>query len=133
MKSCAFCQKEMSLVDHANKDLLDVYICADCQQPEHDTRYRQICYKDEEPVLATTIHIDDFYVILNYAFSFITRRTNFTTIFRKAIGAIDSDLDLAPIVWIPSLPVVDLDIIIRLPYHDIKALKKKLQIYTLFS
>ena len=133
MKECVFCHKEMAIIDHANKDLLDIYSCGDCKQPEHTTQYRHVCYKDEEPILATTIHVDEFYIILNYAFSFISRRTNYTTIYRKVIGAIDTNWDLEPVVEAANVKAFDMDIIVQLPYDDIEALKKKLQIYILFS
>lgn len=112
---CGFCHKPLEIVNHTNSDLFDVYLCEGCLSPEFYTRFRRVCYKGKKEVLANTIRIDDFYVVLNYSFNFPGSRTNFTQI-HKGIKLI-----------------FELDFILRLPWHDPALIKQKLQIYTTFS
>ncbi len=130
---CGFCHKVLDIINHTNSELFDVYLCEGCLKPNFDTRFRQVCYKGQQEVLANTIRIDEFFIVLNYSFNFITTRTNFTQIYRKVIGELNDSLDLVPITWTHDLPVFDLDFIVRLPLHDPALAKQKLQIYTTFS
>lgn len=130
---CGFCNKIPEQVDHANREMFDVYLCAGCKKPDFDTRYRIVCYKGYPDILAVTVRLDEYYIILNHNFNYTTRRTKYTTIYKKVIGSINYSLDLEPITWGPEEPVCDLDFLVKLPLHDPAAVKRKLQIYTLFS
>lgn len=131
---CGFCNKSMDIISHTNSDLFDIYLCEGCIKPGFDTRFRQVCYKDEEYVLATTIRLDEFFIVLNYAFNYTNRRTNYTQVYRKnVIGELNDSLDLQPITWGPDLPAFDLDFIMILPLHNPAEAKRKLEIYTTFS
>lgn len=129
---CGFCDKPMRKIEHVNKDMFDIFLCEGCQ-PGLTTRYRHVLYTGREGILATTVRIDEYFVILNYAFNFTTRRTNFTKVYKHILGELNDDLDLEPLQWTPNEPVFDIDFIIRLPLHDIAACKQKLAIYTTFS
>ncbi len=128
---CGFCNKIPEIINHTNSDFLDVYLCEGCLKPNFETRFRHVTYKGYTEILATTIRIDDFFVVLNYAFNFTNRRTNYTQIFKKVIGTIGADIE--PITFGPDRPVCDLDWVIELPSHDPALLKQKLRIYTTFS
>lgn len=130
---CGFCHQVPDVRNHTNSDLLDLYICEGCVKPNFDTRFRHVTYKDEPYILATTIRIDEWFIILNYAFNYTNKRTNYTQIYKKVIGELDSSLDLAPITWGPDRPVCDLDFVMKLPLHNPALVKQKLQIYTTFS
>lgn len=132
-KVCGFCNKPMALSEHANKDMLDVYLCAGCIKPAFDTRFRQVYYPGENELLATQFRLDEFHVVINYAFNFTNRRVRYTTIYKKAIGFVESSTDLAPLTWDTDHPVHDFDMIVRFPFHDPVLLKNKLELYTLFS
>lgn len=129
---CGFCDRIMEKIEHQNKDLFDVYLCENCI-PGFSTRYRQLFYKGEAELLAATIRIDEYFVVLNHAFNYTSRRTNYTKIYKKVIGELNDSLDLEPLTWGPDLPVFELDFILRLPLHDIAACRQKLSIYTTFS
>ncbi len=131
--TCGFCHKVPEIINHTNSDLLDVYLCEGCIKPNYDTRFRHVCYKGETEILATTVRIDEFFVVINYHFNFTTRRTNYTRIYKKIIGILNGQLDLEPITWGPDLPVCDLDFIVKLPWDNPALVKEKLQIYTTFS
>lgn len=133
IKPCGFCGQIPEQIDHANRDLFDIYLCVGCIKPDYDTRYRQVTYKGYPDALAITFRIDEFYVVMNYFFNYTTRRNNYTTIYKKPLGNIDSSIDLEPIIWDPDLPVCDLDMVLEFPFHDPALLKQKLQIYTVFS
>jgi hypothetical protein len=115
MHECGFCHKELEVVNHTNSDLFDVYLCENCMKPGFYTRFRKVCYKGYPEVLATTIRIDEFYVVLNYCFHLSSQRSNYTQI-HKGITL-----------------VFDLDFILHLPLHDPALTKRKLEIYTTFS
>jgi hypothetical protein len=132
IQQCGFCNKQMEKIEHANKEMFDVFLCEGCQ-PNYTTRYRQLFYKGEFEVLATTIRIDEYFVVLNHSFNFTSRRTNYTKIYKKIIGELNDSLDLEPLTWGPDLPVFDLDFILSLPLHDVAACRQKLSIYTTFS
>lgn len=131
---CGFCDQLMEKIEHTNKDMFDVFLCEGCQKG-YTTRFRQLLYKGEYEILAETIRIDEYFIVLNYSFNYTTRRTNFTKIYRskEMIGEMNGDLELEPMMWTPNLPVFDLDFILRLPLHDVAACKQKLSIYTTFS
>lgn len=134
MKICKFCNKDMNKIDHHNPELFDVYLCEDCLAPSYATRYRELYRAGEEELLAVTVRLDEFYVVINHAFNYTTKRTNFTVVYKNAIGAITRSLDLEPITcWDSDLPVCDLDQVLSLPFDDPAALKHKLQVYALFS
>ncbi len=132
IQECGFCDQLMEKIEHTNKDMFDVFLCEGCQKG-FGTRYRQIFYAGETELLATTLRIDEYFVVLNYAFNFTTRRTNYTKIYKKVIGELNDSLDLEPITWGPDEPVFELDFIISLPLHEIAVCKQKLAIYTTFS
>lgn len=132
IQECGFCDQLMEKTEHVNSKMFDVFLCAGCQ-PGFDTRYRQVFYYGEYELLATTIRVDEYYIVLNYSFNYTTRRTNYTTIYKKVLGTLDANMDLEPITWGPDLPFADLDFIVDLPLHDIPALKEKLSIYATFS
>lgn len=132
-KVCPFCHKNMAKIEHHNPELFDVFLCENCLFPDYMTRYRQVYYANEQELLATTIRIDEYYVVCNYAFNFSSKRTNFTTIFKNVIGALTNSLDLEPLTWDSDEPVCDLDLVINLPFHDPALLKSKLRLYTLLS
>jgi len=115
MGKCGFCHKELEIVNHTNSDLFDVYLCEKCLEPEFGTRYREVSYKGQKEILATTIRIDEYYIVLNYNLNLSAQRTNFTQIHKGIVL------------------IFDLDFILRLPLHDPALAKRKLQIYTTFS
>jgi len=130
---CGFCHKTPDIVNHTNSDMFDIYLCEGCL-PDFNTRFRQVCYKGETEVLAITIRLDEFFIVLNYKFNFTSKRTNYTQIYRKGvIGELNDSLDLQPITWGPDVPAFDLDFVLQLPLHDPALTKQKLQIYTTFS
>jgi hypothetical protein len=133
MKVCKFCNKDMNKIDHHNPELFDVYLCEDCLAPDYTTRYREIYHAGEENLLAVTVRVDEYYVVMNHAFNYTTKRTNFTIVYKNPIGEITGSLDLEPLIWDSDIPVCDFDQILNLPFHDPVALKQKLQVYILFS
>lgn len=112
---CGFCHKNMEIVNHTNRELFDVYLCEECTDSEMFTRYRHVCYHGSNEVLATTIRIDEYYVVLNHCFHLSSQRSNYTQI------------------HIGITMIFDLDFILRLPLHNPALAKRKLQIYTTFS
>lgn len=112
---CGFCHKPLEIINHTNSDLFDVYLCEGCLNPNFYTRYRRVCYKGSKEVLATTIKLDEFYVVLTYCFHLTPQKMNYTQI-HKGITLI-----------------FELDFILQLPWHDPALAKRKLQIYTTFS
>ena len=130
---CGFCHKAPDIVNHTNSDIFDIYLCEGCLLPNFDTRFRQVCYKGDTQVLAVTIRLDEYFIVLNYNFNFTTKRINYTQIYKKVIGELNDSLELQPITWGPDMPVFDLDFVVRLPLHDPALAKQKLQIYTTFS
>ena len=123
----------MNKIDHHNPELFDVYLCEDCLVPDYSTLYREIYHTGEKELLAATVRLDEYYVVLNHAFNYTTKRTNFTVVYKNSIGAITNGLDLEPLTWQHDLPACDFDQILSLPFHDPEALKHKLQVYILFS
>jgi hypothetical protein len=105
----------MEVINHTNRELFDVYVCEKCTDSYIYTRYRHVCYNGSHTVLATTIRIDEYYVILNYCFHLSSQRDNYTQI------------------HIGITQIFDLNYILRLPLHDPAQAKRKLQIYTTFS
>ena len=101
--------------------------------PDFNTLFRQIAYPGQLEVLATTIRIDEYFIVINYSFNYTTRRSNYTTIYKKFIGLMESSFDIDPITYDADRPVHDFDTTLDLPLHDPVLLKKKLQLYTLFS
>jgi hypothetical protein len=130
---CGFCHKVPNLISHANGDIFDIYLCEGCQRPDFNTRFRQLYWTGQKQLLAVTIRLDEFFLVLNYAFNFTSKRINYTTIYKKVIGEFNDSLDLEPITWGPDVPVFDLDFVVQLPLHDLALAKQKLQIYTTFS
>jgi hypothetical protein len=130
---CGFCRKMLEKIDHVNKDRLDIYLCVGCQSPNYETRFRQVCFKNESEVLAETIKFDEFYIIRNYSFNYTNKRTNYTQIYRNIIGALDRSLDLSPMNLIGNPLVYDFDSIIELPFDDLDRLKSKLLTIVTFS
>ena len=134
MIKCGFCQQELEIINHTNPEVFDIMVCEGCMRPDFDTRFRQVFRKGTTELLATTIRIDEFFIILNHNFNYSTKRTNYTQIFKKGvIGELDGSLDLQPVTWGPDEPAFDLDFILKLPLHDPALTKRKLQIYTTFS
>jgi hypothetical protein len=133
MKICRFCNKVMRTIDHNNQDLFDVYLCEDCLLPDYSTRYRELWRAGEGELLAVTIKLDEYYVVINHAFNFVTKRTNFSLIYKNPIVIIPNSLHLEPITWNSELPACDVDYILDLPFHDPTVLKRKLGVYVLFS
>ena len=101
--------------------------------PNFETRFRQVFYPGENELLATQFRLDEFHVVLNYSFNYTSRRVRYTTVYKKAIGFLESSTDLAPLTWDTDQPVHDFDMIVRFPFHDPVLLKSKLKLYTLFS
>jgi hypothetical protein len=131
--ACGFCQKELEIVNHTNSDRLDIYLCEGCLRPDFDTRYRIVTYKGFPEPLANTIRLNDYFIVINYAFSFIDKRSNYTKIYKKVIGEFNDSLDLEPITLGRDKPVCDLDLTLRLPLSNPSLALQKLQIYTTFS
>lgn len=127
----------MCLTDKTEKSsifyyMFDIYVCVNCLLPSYKSRYREIYRINENDLLASTLRLDQYYVVLNYAFDYQTRRSNYTTIYLNPVGIDDAHLGLKPILD-QDAPVCDLDIVIKLPYHDPVALKQKLQTCVVFS
>lgn len=118
--SCRFCNREMDQVEHTNSDIFDVYLCTGCIKPEYDTRYRLLFARDGTECLASTIRIDEYYIILNHNFHMQNIRHVSTTVHKH----VDLKKDQR---------VFELDFILDLPLHDPALCKQKLQIYTTFS
>lgn len=133
VNTCQFCNKNINKTDHHNPELFDVYSCRGCLLPDFNTLFRQIAYPGQLEVLATTIRIDEYFIVINYSFNYTTRRSNYTTIYKKFIGLMESSFDIDPITYDADRPVHDFDTTLDLPLHDPVLLKKKLQLYTLFS
>ena len=112
---CGFCDKIMDMVDHTNNELFDIYLCERCTGTGFYTQYRQVCYKGNQEVLATTIRIDEYYVVINHCFNLVSSRNNYTRI------------------HIGITKIFELDFVLQLPLHDLALAKRKLQIYTTFS
>lgn len=132
---CKFCNKELEQVDHTNREIFDIFMCNGCLKPNYDTVYRRVHYKGQPKILATTIRIDEFYVILNHELNYVSKRAQYTQIYKykKVLGIMNTDPDPQPITWAAERPVCDLDIVLDLPLNNPMALKEKLKIYTLFS
>ena len=132
-KICVFCQQEMKKMKHHNEDLLDVFMCSDCLEPNYSTFYRQCFYADGDKVLATNFRFNDYFVVINYAFNFTTRRIEYTTIHKNAIGFIANALNIDPVTHDTDRPVLDVPFTIDFPLNNPALLKSKLDLYTLFS
>lgn len=130
---CGFCHKVPELINHTNREIFDIYLCEGCQRPDFDTRFRQVYRTGEKELLAITVRLDEYFLVLNYSFNFTSKRINYTSIYKKVIGEFNDSLDLEPITWGPDKPVFDLDFVLQLPLHDPALAKQKLQIYTTFS
>jgi hypothetical protein len=128
---CGFCDRIMEKSEHQNKGLFDVYLCKDCI-PGFSTSYRQLFYEGETELLATTIRIGEYFIVLNHAFSFTNPKSHYTLIYKRVGDAANDPLSLEP-EWGPEPPVFELDFILELPLHDIAACRQKLSIYTTFS
>jgi hypothetical protein len=123
----------MEKIGHRNTDLFDIYLCQNCLSPNYTTRYREIYRAGESDLLATTIRVDEFYVILNHHFNYTTRRTNYSEVYKNDIGEVVASVDLKPLTWTSDLPVIDVNVVLKLPFHDPAAIKQKLRFYILFS
>jgi hypothetical protein len=129
---CKLCKQIAPITEHKNDKMFDIYVCAGCQMPNFGTRYREIYQQGSSKILGATLRLDDYYIVLNYGLTYRSRRTNFTSIYKKVIGEIESSIDLEPITWDADQPVIEFDFILKLP-HDVGLIKQKLQTYTLFS
>jgi hypothetical protein len=129
---CKLCNNWAPITEHRNDTMFDIYVCAGCQAPHFKTRYREIYPQGDNKLLGVSLRIDDYYVVLNYGLTYRSRKTNFTSIYKKIIGELESSSDLEPITWDADSPVVEFDFILKLP-HDVRLIKQKLQTYTLFS
>ena len=130
---CGFCHKTPDLINHTNREMFDIYLCEGCLKPDFDTRFRQVYRTGQSELLAITIRLDEYFLVLNYNFNFTSKRINYTSIYKKVIGEFNDSLDLQPITWGPDLPVFDLDFVLCLPLDNPALAKQKLQIYTTFS
>jgi hypothetical protein len=119
---CKFCNQQLQRIDHTNQDVFDIFLCENCLKPNFATRFRQVYYKGREELLAETVRIDEFFVIINYKFNLTTNRERYTVIHKSATGHFSA-----------SKKVVDINTIIDLPFHDPEAIKAKLRTYTVFS
>ena len=105
----------MDMVSHTNSELFDIYLCEKCTNTDFYTRYRRVCYKGNSEVLATTIRIDEYYIVINHCFNLVSQKNNYTQIHMGITR------------------VFELDFVLNLPLHDLALSKRKLQIYTTFS
>ncbi len=117
---CGFCKQEMDQTQHTNSDMFDVYLCVGCIKPEFDTRYRLLFAKGGEDCLASTVRIDEYFIILNHNFYPQSLDHHYTTVHKSV------DLKSDRLVF-------TLNFILDLPLHDPALCKQKLQIYTTFS
>ena len=134
MKTCGFCNEEMSLLNKTYQTLFDIYTCIDCQKSKFKTLYKETYYAGDNERLLTQIRVDEYYVIQNYKFNYTSKRQNYTTIYVRFLGLISPySVDSEPIAWTPAEPALILDGIIDLPMDNPLAIKEKLQTYILFS
>ncbi len=130
---CGFCNQAMDQIGHTNSELFDIFLCEGCIRPDYDTRFRKLFTKDSNECLANTIRINDYFIVLNYKFTLVESKANYTKIYKKVIGEFNDQLDLKPLTMSVDTPVFDLDFILHLPLHDPGLALQKLQIYTAFS
>ena len=135
MHICDCCSRRMEIVDHPNMDIIDVYSCTNCSIENHNISTRKIAFKGYQDILAKSIRIDDYHIIMNYQFNYLTNRSNYTIICK-----LDSKSEyhkythlINPMMWGFENVVCDLDFILDLPLHDISATKNKLKIYSIFN
>lgn len=133
---CIFCHDPVQYRPTEGHDIFCVYLCRDCV-PGHKTLYRQLYHSShnkrepEEGILADSIRVDEYYVVRYYLPVNRRDRSNYSVIFKDAIGYLDSSPDADPISL--NKPVCDIDSIIELPWKNIELVKKKLDIWTTFS
>jgi hypothetical protein len=127
---CGLCLCPLVLQDHPGSSLFDLYLCRDCQLPQHATLYRQIFHTRESIILADSLRVDEYHIIRYYQPAQPNGKTNYTIIFKNALGML-SDSDIEPLSL--AKPVCEIDQLIDLPMTDIKLLKRKLETWTMFS
>lgn len=128
---CKLCGNAAPITEHRNATMFNIYVCIGCQAPNYKTRYREI-YSQSDKLLGASLRLDDYYVVLNYNLNYRNRKVNYTSIYKKIIGELESSPDLEPLTWDADLPVIEFDFILDLP-NDVKLIKQKLQTYVLFS
>ena len=117
---CIFCYDELK--DTGNSKHFKVFLCQDCQMPQHNTLYRVIHDRNTDIKLYDQAQIDDFIITRYYQ---KTPRTpiNTSKIYRRT-------LDNTPVI---PRPVFELDRILEIDTSDLEAVKRKLAIWTTFS
>lgn len=128
---CKLCSNTAPITEHSNDKIFDIYVCAGCQVPNFKTRYREI-YSQNDKLLGASLRLDDYYIVLNYNLTYMYKEANYTSIYKKIIGELESSPDLEPLTWDADLPVIEFDFILDLP-NDVRLIKNKIQTYILFS
>jgi hypothetical protein len=130
--ACGFCRKPLEFQErHSGDTHFDLYICRDCQAPKHQTLYRQLYNKQGFVLLCDYVRIDEWFITRYYRPTSKGSKSNYSIIFKEAIGIIDGSVDMEPISL--NKPVCEVDCILDLPLNDIELLKHKLSIWTTFS
>lgn len=126
-KICGFCNKELPIRKQQN-NRVNIFVCESCQKPKFNTMYRQTYRSEDDLLQYVSIFVDDFYVLYGY---YLLGPT--TTIYKSPVGVIYESADPGPITWDWERPAFSLIGILELPLQDPALVKKKLEIYTLFS
>lgn len=128
---CGLCLMPLERqTDHPGVILFDLYLCRDCQAPAHVTLYRQIFNANETHLLADSLKVDEFHIIRYYQPTKPNGKSDYTVIFKNALGML-SDSDIEPLSLVKA--VCEIDQLVDLPMTDIVLLKRKLEIWTMFS
>lgn len=129
---CLFCKNPLGFQkEDVGSRTFDLYTCRDCKAPAYRTLHRQLYFYNKTDLLSDNIQIDEYFITRHFRPSHPSAKYGCSIIYKEAIGVFDGDVDMQPIII--NNPVCELDYIIELPWNDIEAVKRKLNLYTIFS
>lgn len=129
--ACVFCRKPLEYTIQGTGGVFDLYTCKSCQSPKYHTLYRQLYFFNKGDLLTDNIRIDEYYITRYFKPTHKSDRSNYTVIYKEALGVLENIPDMEPISL--NKPVCDVNHIIDLPFDNLSLAKHKLDIWTTFS
>ncbi len=112
---CIWCQQPLNM--EAPSDYFRRYSCRNCQD-SHYTSYIQLYETETDAFLAEYIRVDEFFISIVH----VDERASTHIYKANSLGTGTADTLIFTVARIMDLP-----------FHDISALKRKLQTYAIFS
>lgn len=130
---CPFCENPLEWQSHhSGAEMFDLYVCRECQKPDHQTLYRRLYERNKfDQILADNLKMDEYFIVRYFQPTSKGSKYNYTVIYKEVLGVLDNCSDMEPITL--NKPVCEIDFIINLPWRNIELAKRKLSTWAVFS